>query len=220
MCDPRHIMFCAVTVVNHWLLLALGWARRAWRLSAVRHLVALYVVTFAVVLPIVCHDLHHSVYFREWTTEVEGKKLLREENNQRLAEAVKYLQYYNQSKSQPLWRTNQDGRPVDVAITIVTVSRNRHMVDSYEPRYLTQVVSRFVELSQDPELHTYPLTINMSVCNVDQDPDSYHEASALTWVMPSVRRYSRRTLSMVHAKEKEKQDYVFCLKAALQHNPR
>lgn len=28
---------------------------------------------------------------------------------------------------------------VDVAISVITVSRNRHRVDSYKPRYLTQV---------------------------------------------------------------------------------
>ncbi len=39
------------------------------------------------------------------------------------------------------------GSSLDLAVGVVTVSRNRHFVDSYEPRYLTQV-------SVSPEIRT------------------------------------------------------------------
>ena len=48
-------------------------------------------------------------------------------------------------------RNDKEGlvnRGVDIALGIVTVSRNRHFLDSYEPHYLTQVIKRFFSGNQ------------------------------------------------------------------------
>ena len=64
------------------------------------------------------------------------------------------------------------------------------------------------------------LHIHMSVCNVDSDPDSYAEAQDLRMLIQIFNRFKSLSLSMDHALEKEKQDYVFCLNQSVSLNPR
>jgi hypothetical protein len=59
-----------------------------------------------------------------------------------------------------------DSGNVDVGISIITVSRNRHAFDKYEPRYLTQVVSYLLhQIQKNKNLN---LRYQLYICNVDE----------------------------------------------------
>jgi len=106
-------------------------------------------------------------------------------------------------------------RAVTVALSIVTVSRNK--IDSnYEPKYLTQTVWKFHSLLKKWQLRNESLHVDMSICNVDSIVALYHEAHSLSKFVPMFLRFNETHFSMVHPLEKEKQDYVFCLNRTLE----
>jgi hypothetical protein len=172
----------------------------------------LYGVTFLVVLPIVCKNLMFSIYFLQ---TVEQKDTLQEsmthENDRRIKEGRRYL------KQRPARADDNDGSKwtkgeVDVLFTIVTTSRNRNRSNRYQPQYLTQTLARLLELLDHKQ---HKLTSRVAICNVDHDPTSYGE---YWWVQNITRgltitfqKQNKRSLSILHPVEKEKQDYVFCL---------
>ena len=60
----------------------------------------------------------------------------------------------------------------------------------------------------------------MFVCNVDFDPASYQEANNLSSIIQITNRFNKTTLPLVHALEKEKQDYTFCINESLKLKPK
>ena len=150
------------------------------------------------------------------------------ENTERIELAEQYFQNLNQSGY--VVRTSLDEtvidqkkvKPTTVALTVITVSRNRHAIDKYEPKYLTQIIWKYMVLMneerQNPD-QNYPLHVELSVCNVDHDPASYHEARQVAQFVPIFNRFNTTHLSMVNVLEKEKDDYVYCLNRSLVDKP-
>ncbi len=165
--------------------------------------------------------LKHSAYFKIFQDKNGEKTALVGTNDVQLYAAQNFLRSLDQAKANQLWHPLDAHSHIDVAVTIVTVSRNRHMVDKYEPHYLTQVVSQFLLLIQQmKETGKSKLDIDLSVCNVDHDPASYKEANDLRSYVHVFDRFNKTTLSIIHRKEKEKQDYAFCLKKSLELKPK
>ena len=174
--------------------------------------VYLYLVVFLVVLPLMCHDTPNSVYFYRRRNVSEAKRRIQLDNDARLNWSVNYLEMLNRTQDIPEARiaSGNDAR-VDVAITVVTVSRNRQLVDSYKPRYLSQVVAKLLAYWRDAKVQGFRYNVSFSICNVDADPDSYTEAQSLSSVIGIFNRFKERSISLTFSREKEKEDYVFCI---------
>jgi len=182
-----------------------------------RRVAVLYAVTFLIILPILFHDDHHSAFCLHDKTVL--KKLMKTANSDRIVQAEKYFSTLNDSgtiKPNVPYGGSSSDNTVTVALTIVTVSRNRHEIDSYKPKYLTQTLWRFHSLLQRWQLHNHRLHVLMSICNVDSIIASYHEALTLSKYIPMFSRFNETHFSLVHSLEKEKQDYQFCLNKSLE----
>jgi len=177
----------------------------------------LYAVTFLVILPILFHDDQHSAFYLH--NKIVLRKLMKTVNSHRILQAEEYFSVLNDSGTfnQTLPHGGSvSGDSVTVALTIVTVSRNRHEIDRYEPKYLTQTVWKFHSLLQKWQLHNHRLRVLMSICNVDSIVASYQEAVTLSKYVPMFSRFNETHFSLVHTLEKEKQDYQFCLNKSLE----
>ena len=176
----------------------------------------LYVVTFVLVLPILFRHVRHSLFYSQ-PNDTVLLAAARKANSDRIVQAEMYFSSLNGSVRAQEERTNTspDGT-LTVALIVVTVSRDRHRIDNYEPKYLTQTVWKFHSLLNRWRPKNRFLRIQMSICNVDDDVASYGEANALSKHVPMFSRFTRRHVSTVHALEKEKDDYVFCLSKSLE----
>ncbi|XP_056006461.1 post-GPI attachment to proteins factor 4-like [Ostrea edulis] len=183
-----------------------------------KHLGLLALVTFFIALPLLSLKHRYTVYDRLWHKEKSHtQELMRNVNNQRISEAKNFITQYEISRGELSIQ-----KPVDVGITVITVSRNRHKLDQYEPKYLTQVVSKSLQLIQAAE-HS-KLSYRLFICNVDDEPFSYFELEPLTKLVTTFSRFpnsSSRPLferSVDQTLEKEKQDYVYCGEETLKRN--
>lgn len=201
-----------------------------------RRFVVLYLVTFFFILPGMFSNVRYSAFYSVGNA-TQAVERFTKENTQRIELADEYFRSVNQSGQSVLTGygdtvTDEDGKSaVNVALTIITVSRNRHSIDAYEPRYLSQVVWKYLVLMHEErrkliENDKHPkssagrrLHVQMSVCNVDRDPASYHEARKIARHVPSFRRFRVPYFPTEIVLEKEKQDYVFCLNRSLDNKP-
>jgi len=183
-----------------------------------RRIVLLYAVTFLLILPVLFHDVRHSLFFMHLNKSVL-QQLMKTENSQRIAQAENYFFALNNSgviERCEAFSNITSNEDINVALTIITVSRNRHKINSYEPKYLTQTVWKFHSLLEKWQHYSQHLRICISICNVDSDVESYYESRALSKIVPMFSRFNKTHFSFVHVLEKEKQDYIFCLNQSLQ----
>ena len=180
-----------------------------------RRLAVLYAVTFMLVLPVLFHDVPHSAFYLLRNKAIL-QELMKDANSRRIVQAENYFSVLNNSGVIEQTEAYGSDETVTVALTIITLSRNRHEIDSYEPKYLTQTLWKFHSLLEKWRPYNQHLRIQMSICNVDAAVASYHESHALSEFVPMFSRFNRTHFSLVHVLEKEKQDYVFCLKKSLE----
>ncbi|CAI9718775.1 Hypothetical predicted protein [Octopus vulgaris] len=198
------------------------------------HLVILYSVTFFLILPTLCHKLPFSVYYHAGHADKDdGIRKFNDENDERLKLSRNFLKNAFSSMKRlpnsPLVTSKLNfpedaltlfGQPrlkVDIALTIITVSRNRHKFNNYEPHYLTQAVWRYMELLLSSE--NRQRNVKLSLCNVDRDPDTYHETRNLSSFIQTFQRFPTKSSYSFEVFEKEKEDYVYCLNASLVWKP-
>lgn len=121
-------------------------------------------------------------------------------------------------------------KPLFVAVTVITASRKRAH-DSYDPRYLTQVSSQLLKLIEleSRQARSKVKTKNhngfadvqykLFLCNVDFKPLHHEEVNSLMAFIPSFSRFKGNESfippSFSELFEKEKEDYVFCLRESL-----
>ncbi|XP_046572563.1 post-GPI attachment to proteins factor 4-like [Haliotis rubra] len=186
------------------------------RFQVIRFYFLLYGITFFLVLPLLCCDLRHSVYnFRSRSSNQEERRL-RRENDERLAKNEPIVQMYadllsKSNKSPPLLHSEH----IDVGITVVTVSRNRKYEGGYQPRHLTQVLGRLVDLIN---ITNTELKYGIFLCNVDGHPDSYREATSLNPTFTTFQKFKGKQAKFVDIFEKEKMDYIYCIEETLKRN--
>ncbi|XP_046572588.1 post-GPI attachment to proteins factor 4-like isoform X2 [Haliotis rubra] len=178
----------------------------------------LYALTFLVFLPLICVNLRHSLYHLRLHDAEEEERRLITENDLRLVENEQIVKKYNESviknsQSGPLLHSED----VDVGITVITVSRNRHRKGGYKPKYLTQVVGRLLGLLNNTANHS-KRKYGLFVCNVDDHPETYDELKPLKIILPTFQMYQKTRDSKIDIFEKEKRDYIFCLEETLKLN--
>lgn len=180
----------------------------------------LYLGTFGVILPLLCHRMQFSLYNLYDMNSKEGRDQLISENNIRIIIARQHKKVLKEIYSIPQDRTLN--KPVDLAITVITTVRNPNNLENYQPLYLTQVIWKFLWLMNQAKMSGFQPNVLLSVCNVDVRPNRHQEATDLVPIIPVINRYGNDAKSFpnVNIFEKEKQDYVFCLNSSLSRNPK
>ena len=200
--------------------------------------VAVFCGTFLLLLPWVCvhWGLHHSLYYRLYvwyrhsTDPSEDSllfKTLVRDNEARVTEAEQILSQQHPGlhlcPQTDDWRAIVAGKQAraDIAVTIITSSREIYWNDKlyFAPKYLLQGVAKFITLLQHDRKYKYCL----SVCQIDsKQSNDTDRVSKYVHVFQrpeeSVRRaWSDPTDTVWHLREeKEKSDYVFCVRQTLQ----
>ena len=183
----------------------------------------IFALTFSIFLPILLVHTPHSLYFIKWGSEITTDGL-KKQNFFRVHNAETQLQALKQLKSHLPNYHEFESDGIRVAIAVVSVSRNRHELDSFEPKYLTQTAIRLHELNKAFEesqlISQNKTTFDIRICNVDSHVRTFVEANNLSSVFQQFVRFPTKDhFSFVHTLEKEKQDYLFCLNESLKLHP-
>ena len=134
----------AFCFVDHDILTVCEMDRYIRIAKAYKGIFILLFITFCLILPLCFHKNPNSLYFTNFGSSI-SEDSLRKENSRRLKHAeVHFKKMRDEMNSNKHFNTNK-GR-IDVAIVVITTSRNRHKIDEYEPKYLTQTLMKLYEL--------------------------------------------------------------------------
>lgn len=182
-----------------------------WSSPVVQALV-LSVVTFCVVLPLCCHRLLYSYFFiRSMYLDSMSEEVLRESLD-RGQDALRFWQ----SASPPAAaaatssRVHETAQRPELLVTVVTARRS----EAQNFHYLLQVMRRLSGvLGSCGERRC----AEVLVCDVESGPREHKDARLLEAHFRVIRRSPqerRRNQDAVNTFEREKRDYVFCLRRA------
>ena len=132
--------------------------------------------------------------------------IMLEENNERLDFAHEYLVDLNSSHHSFL-------DPAGIVICLVTIRRKTG--GSYNPNYLLQSSTAFHRAISEEQRRSGRQEFSLVICDVD--PESHPEAQQMSFFIPTIVRRDMEPSSRdetINIKEKEKRDYVFCLRQA------
>lgn len=201
--------------------------------------------TLIIVIPTLCYNNQFPVLeLLTRRNETELREMLIKENHLRYERSLDILnqseslllQSFNLLPKMPLnFQTKQICAKTDdpnadthkhfiadgIAITIITLSRDKRLKGEKKTHYLLQSVAEFLTIIN----RTNPrYTVHLSVCNVDPNPEEYDDVKHLpTWLPVYSRllhdKQGTKSVSGLSAiLDKEKTDYVFCMKKALEQN--
>ena len=197
-----------------------------------RDFIVLYVVTFAVLLPLICFRLEYSIYhyidLKNMTDYHKRVTNMNDTSNARLHWAEAYLRRpeLQEELVNRHERSSQEKGTPSVMLTIITTSR-KHGKD-YDPRYVIQVVGKLLQLmfeyNQRKHKQTHPwrgtkagLRLSLALCNVDAEPRQHSALDKLAKLIPTFTKYGRFAGDSMGSNllEKEKLDFIFCLRQSL-----
>lgn len=175
--------------------------------------ISVYFLTFCVILPLAFNNLPLTKYYHLFRN---GADILREAKDLTRTHAdladEKLASFDKAATKQQYEETN---RKSDLKYVIGVITIPRPGTGTRAPRYLTQVMVALHEILQ----HSNRMEeTGMFICNTQRPPaNEHHEAIGLSQYFP-----------MVHSKfdqlkdryEKEKEDYVFCLREAQKLSPK
>ena len=167
------------------------------------------VLTFCIVLPVLCGTWPYSVYYNRGV----GSSSSSTDEEDDDSSALSYL-------SKVETTDDNDGRqPFFLLVTIVTVSRQGQFYLSRVVARLHQLLSNYNDDDDDVKSRGND-AIGVIICNVDSNPQLHREALDLQRIYPVVQPNAQH-LSVVYDNlmDKEKEDYVFCLNASRSYNP-
>ncbi|XP_071962901.1 post-GPI attachment to proteins factor 4-like [Antedon mediterranea] len=187
------------------------WKMRFKKFSyIIQIIVVLYILTFGLILPITCWNLPFSRYYIRGKSTHTLDVAIKKDRLEGEA-AYKYFSEMEDLKERNFYEEAFTKKKPKYAIGVITVSR--HTVDknseAYSPQYLPRVVAKFDQLLVEHNRKD----ILFFICNAQTEPEEHEAAIKLSRYVPSVQKQpiestNRRT---VHAREQEKQDYVFCI---------
>jgi len=145
-------------------------------------------------------------------------------NDKRLNDAKLYLQSLPMVKHSTA--TGEGGlvdlKRYDLVIVVITMSRERTLADEDRKRtfnlgYLTQTVARLLMILHTDDSAAFQRK-KLVVCSVDPQPERFTEALEMSNYVEVVSLYQNTSTNRQHVAgnmfEKEKDDYVYCLKTA------
>ncbi|XP_033645826.1 transmembrane protein 246-like [Asterias rubens] len=166
----------------------------------------IYGVTFVIVLPLLCRNLPYSKYF---SSPVDIHKKVYEYNQRRIKQAEDYLSKVDLENVRK--RVSPRTARLQLAIGVVSVERQKKKSKTVGTQYLTQVMARLHEAIRT---HGVQDKTFMFICNVEKNGVEHKEADYLSKYF-HVRRFPRnRTRHEKMSKEREKENYAFCLESA------
>ncbi|GCB82030.1 post-GPI attachment to proteins factor 4 [Scyliorhinus torazame] len=170
-------------------------------------LLLLYLLTFGILLPLLCHRRRHSRYF--WRTAHLPRLTAdsMEHSRARGQEAVRYFQeteLHEEGSALP--------HPPGPQLVVAIITTVRWQGSEYH--YYLQVAAEFHRLLRGCH---WCRGHRLFACNVHTRPQEHWEALAAARLIPVVQRFGvgGEADSSGNRFEKEKQDYVYCLRQAL-----
>lgn len=182
-----------------------GWALQRVRWSShVTRALAVSTLTFGLLLPLCCHHCLYSYYFlKSWYLQQTSEEALR-----RSYEAgQEALTYWRDVVVGGAMLADVPEQP-ELLVTVVTVRRT----DGLQYHYLLQVMQRLDVLLRGCGDRPCAAVL---VCDVESGPQDNEDAVLVEKRFNVVRRGKRVDLD-VNIFEKEKRDYVFCLRQSVE----
>ncbi|KAK0133424.1 Transmembrane protein 246 [Merluccius polli] len=203
-------MECLRQVKSRWRVCVWSskWRMCVWSRPAAQALV-LCLLTFGVVLPVLCHQLLYSYYFfRPWYLEPRSEQVLRD-SYRRGQEALRFWQ----EATAPTFQTHPEPH---LLVTVVTARRT----EGRNYHYLLQVMQQLAGLLASCRGQHCAQVL---LCDVESSPQGNEDAALLEGRFQMVRRSAeekrRRISEEVNTFEREKRDYVFCLQKGWELRP-
>ncbi|XP_041032753.1 transmembrane protein 246, partial [Carcharodon carcharias] len=170
----------------------------------------LYLVTFGILLPLLCHGRRHSRYF--WRSAHLGRLTAEalEGSRARGEEAERYFREAGLGEGSPGLPSPAPGPGPQLVVAIITMPREQGA--GYH--YYLQVASQFHRLLRGcPWCQGHRLF----ACNVHHRPQEHWEARLASRLVPVAQRFGpgAEADGADNRFEKEKQDYLYCLHQAL-----
>ncbi len=178
----------------------------------------IYGVSFLGLFPLLFNDMRYSLYYRNpFNNSSSEMDYHIRQNELRAATASQFWRSHLQNISLDF---KKEQRNVDIDIMLITTSRRGSLLKGNNPKFLTQIFGQFFRILNDSKTRVLPWTISLSICNVDSK--FHEEASNFSSVVRYFQRYSEEPKGQpqLKIKEKEKQDYAFCLEESLKSKPR
>ena len=178
----------------------------------------IYSVSFFGLFPLLFKNMRYSLYYRNpFPDSSREMDYHMRQNELRVASATKFWTSHRQNISLNFAKKQKD---VDIDIMIVTTSRHSLLLKGKNPKFFTQMFWQFFHILNDPETNALPWKISLSICNVDSK--HHEEAQNFSSLVQYIQRYPEEpnNVSQLNIKEKEKQDYAFCLEESLKSKPR
>ena len=184
---------------------------------------AIFGASFLGLFPLSFKNLRYSSYYRNPFHDLSAEMAFHlKQNDLRVSAAQQFLSSLSQhNASLSFFNPAADQQQADIDVMIITTNRVRPLQEKqYNPKFLTQVLWRFLLNLNSAETRALPWKITLSVCNVDTKKNE--EARNFSSFVHYFQRWSRKpeNLAELNIKEKEKQDYAFCLEQSLKSNPR
>ncbi|RXM90640.1 Transmembrane protein 246 [Acipenser ruthenus] len=197
-----------------------AWLSRSLRPSSpVAQGAALCLLTFCVVLPLACHKLLYSYYYWRSLYLDSMSQAALQESWERGQEALRHWQAAPATPApgfgQEVGRGESEREGVGLLVTVVTARREQGL----QYHYLLQVALQLQGL-----LEACPGCAEVLVCNVEEVPRDHEDAELLKKRFRVEEKHGGREKPSPHVPnlfEKEKRDYVYCLKRGLElYQPR
>lgn len=170
----------------------------------------LFILTFNFILPYLCQDWIHSIYFYGDPSSIERVKTALEISAKRYSLAKQYLS----SAQAP----NSFKRTKSLKLVICIVTTRRSPEKDLGITYLTQVsAAAHTAVTSD----NMTSTTDIFICNVDNDAHKHTEAILLKKHFTVVAEYYGKKINeeLLHNNyEKAKMDYIYCLNEAINRN--
>ena len=209
---------------NAWFPRIILWKKA--RRTIYSKIAVIYLVTFLIVLPIICRDIKYSLfYIRPDLEEARIREL--DLNAKRIQDAQTFHTFLDTSDVIPSVHNASFSSNIDIVISIITQSRktdkkDKHAWKANGTMYLTQTVVHMLKLLQDLKKPSsvFPYTVKLQMCNIDVNMETFSEAKDMQRYLPMIARFpdGNKINSNVSLLEKEKQDYVFCLSHSVEQD--
>uniref|UniRef100_A0A8C6WSA9 Post-GPI attachment to proteins GalNAc transferase 4 n=1 Tax=Neogobius melanostomus TaxID=47308 RepID=A0A8C6WSA9_9GOBI len=174
--------------------------------APVYHALLLCLVTFGLLLPLCCHRLVYSYYYiRPLFLDSMSESALRDS----LGRGLDALHFWEDAGENPeLLELSEEP---ELLVTIVTARRS----EAKDFHYLLQVARRLNELLSGCE--GKPRCADVLICDVERGAHANEDAALLEKRFKVVRRGPKELdADPVNIFEREKRDYVFCLRKGLE----
>ncbi|XP_015236413.1 PREDICTED: transmembrane protein 246 [Cyprinodon variegatus] len=185
-----------------------------WRVFSAQHMrwsssltqaLAVFVITFCVILPLCCHRLLYSYFFFRF---MYLNSMSDESLQESLGRGQDALRFWQNSSPLEATKFSDLTQNPELLVTVVTARRN----EARDFHYLLQVMQ---QLSVTAGSCGEQRCAEVLVCDVERGPQDNQDAKLLEAHFKVIRRSTQEQQSdrgQINIFEREKRDYVFCLR--------